>query len=79
MGKFEVRGTRASKRERQPNGKGRGGGKDGRRERGGEERRGNVTILLPVTHTDVWGGEEEQEEDRGENRGAEKVKETNHL
>lgn len=45
-------------------------------ERGEEECRGNVTVLSPVTHTDVRGGEEEQEEDRGENRGAEKVKET---
>ncbi|GAA6228349.1 uncharacterized [Lates japonicus] len=45
-------------------------------ERGGEERRGTVTVLSPVTHTDVRGGGEEQEEDRGENRGAGKVKET---
>lgn len=47
---------------------------------GGERRegesRGNVTVLSPVTYTDVRGGEEEQEGDRGENRGAEKVKET---
>lgn len=40
------------------------------------ERRGNVAVLSPVTHTDVWEGEEEQVEDRRENKGAEKVKET---
>lgn len=49
-----------------------------RKEIGGErgECRGNVAVLSPVTHTDVWGGKEEQEEDRGENRGAEKGKRT---
>lgn len=45
-------------------------------ERGGEERRGTVTVLSPVTHTDVQGGEREREEDCSENRGAEKVTET---
>lgn len=43
---------------------------------GGEERRGTVAVLSPVTNTDVWGGKEDQEEDRGKNGGGEKVKET---
>lgn len=30
-------------------------------ERGGQECRGTVTVLSPVTHTDVQGGEKEQE------------------
>lgn len=45
-------------------------------EKGGVECQGTVAVLSPVTHTDVWGGEEEQEEDWGESRGAEKVRET---
>lgn len=44
-------------------------------ERVGVDCHGKVTVLSPVTHTDVWGGEEEQEEDWRENRGTEKVKE----
>lgn len=40
------------------------------------EHQGNVTVLSPVTHTDVWREEEEQKEDWGENMGAKKVKET---
>lgn len=35
---------------------------------------GTVATLLSVTHTDVQGGKEEQEEERGENRRTEKVK-----
>lgn len=45
-------------------------------EKGGVECQGTVAVLSPVTHTDVWGREEEQEEDWRESRGAEKVRET---
>lgn len=61
---------------RMPEEKKEGENMGGERRRGGEERRGTVTVLSPVTHTDVRGGEREREEDCSENRGAEKVTET---
>lgn len=42
-------------------------GENGKRKgRGGVGCRGTVTVLSPVTHTDVRGGEEEQEEGEGQ-------------
>ncbi len=45
-------------------------------ERGEGWRVRGMSPLSRLSHTDVWGGGEEQEEDWGENREAEKVKET---
>lgn len=49
----------------------RAGVKEGKKTsggRGGVGCRGNVAVPPPVTHTDVWGGGEEQEEGEGAER-----------